>query len=40
MRLTERELDFIASLARYRSTPSPKQQQWLRDIADRLWGGT
>ena len=38
-RLTERELDFIASLARYRSTPSPKQQQWLRNIADRLRGG-
>jgi hypothetical protein len=38
-RLTERELDFIVTLARYRGIPSPKQQQWLRDISDRLRGG-
>jgi hypothetical protein len=38
-RLSERELDFIVTLARYRGIPSPKQQQWLRDIADRLRGG-
>jgi hypothetical protein len=39
-RLSERELDFIVTLARYRGIPSPKQQQWLRDIADRLRSGT
>jgi hypothetical protein len=38
-RLSERELDFIASLARWRGEPSQKQRQWLRNIADRLRGG-
>jgi hypothetical protein len=35
-RLTERELDFIATLARYRGHPTDKQRQWLSDIAARL----
>jgi hypothetical protein len=34
--LTERELDFIATLARWRGAPTDRQREWLRDIADRL----
>jgi hypothetical protein len=39
-RLTEREMDFLATVARWRGEPSQKQRKWLRDIADRLRGGT
>ena len=39
-RLSERELDFLATLARYRSSPSGKQLSWLQSIADRLRGAT
>lgn len=36
-RLTERELNFIASIAQWRRpTLTKKQDQWLRDIAARL----
>ena len=35
-RLSEREIDFITSLARWRSPPTDKQIAWLRNIADRL----
>lgn len=35
-RLSNRELDFIASLAQWRGEPTEKQQKWLRDIAERL----
>lgn len=37
-RLTERELEFIATLARYRGSPTNKQLKWLGGIADRLRG--
>jgi hypothetical protein len=32
----DRERDFVATLARYRTEPSKKQLQWLRSIAARL----
>jgi predicted nuclease of predicted toxin-antitoxin system len=34
--LTERELDFLATLARWRGNPTEKQLNWLRKIAERL----
>jgi hypothetical protein len=37
-RLTEREIDFIATLARYRGSPTDKQLKWLHDIVSRLQG--
>jgi len=37
-RLSPREFDFIVSLARWRGEPTPKQRQWLSDIAARLRG--
>jgi hypothetical protein len=37
-RLSERELDFIATLARYRGCPTDKQLKWLHDIVSRLQG--
>jgi hypothetical protein len=37
-RLTERELDFIGTLARYRENPTDKQLKWLHSITERLRG--
>jgi hypothetical protein len=37
-RLTERELDFLATLASWRGRPTEKQFAWLRKIAARLRG--
>jgi hypothetical protein len=37
-RLSERELDFITTLAQWRRDPTEKQLKWLNDIADRLRG--
>ena len=37
-RLTERELDFIATLARYRENPTDKQLKWLHSITEQLRG--
>jgi hypothetical protein len=39
-RLSERELDFIATLARYCGCPTDKQLKWLHDIVSRLQGAT
>jgi hypothetical protein len=35
-RLSARELDFIATLARWRGEPTAKQTKWLEDIVARL----
>lgn len=35
-RLSERELDFLETLARWRGNPTDKQLKWLNSIADRL----
>lgn len=37
-RLTERELDLLATLARWHGIPTEKQLSWLRRIVDRLRG--
>jgi hypothetical protein len=37
-RLSERELNFIVTLARYRGCPTDKQLKWLHDIVSRLQG--
>jgi hypothetical protein len=37
-RLSERELDFLATLASWRGRPTEKQFAWLRKIAARLRG--
>jgi hypothetical protein len=34
--LTEREWDFIVTIARGRKSLTDKQLKWLRDVADRL----
>jgi hypothetical protein len=34
--LSEKELDFIVTISRYRAELSPKQTKWLRDIVARL----